>query len=280
MQVSVFEHCLKGSHSASDMLNLWVWSAALDNLRARKIDFGGLQEQPVDTVTVESAGGELSLVFKGEKVDGQIVSGPLSDTWKIDSSILQCKVRDGNPIRLGRGAASTTRFSDNINLSKMLITLEQWCVSQFRISKDCSKGAANWPQLHIWMAAERIVNACIPVRSEISRKLEASLRHLDTGGFFFVRRRGISISWYPFKYNHSSHQGCGASDSEGADAVWEGNWAAQGLPPSECYPVSGSQHPPRQNLPRHGVLRRGRPLQPHQQRYKGAIPLAQQVQAS
>ena len=53
---------------------------------------------------VESDGGRRSVVFKGEDMTGQAeVAGPLSDTWKIDSSILQCKVRNGAPIRLGKG---------------------------------------------------------------------------------------------------------------------------------------------------------------------------------
>ena len=54
-------------------------------------------------VTLEAARGEKAVAFKGEDLDQPAPGGSLSDTWKIESDILQCKVRDGAPIRLGRG---------------------------------------------------------------------------------------------------------------------------------------------------------------------------------
>lgn len=68
------------------------------------MDFNQLPDNTQDTVTVQSDGGSRSVVFKGEDMENQsVVIGPLSDTWKIESNILQCKVRNGVPIRLGRG---------------------------------------------------------------------------------------------------------------------------------------------------------------------------------
>ena len=56
-----------------------------------------------DTITVDSASGGKTIFFKGEDIDRTAHGGPLADTWKIESSILQCKVKDGAPVRLGRG---------------------------------------------------------------------------------------------------------------------------------------------------------------------------------
>lgn len=78
-------------------------TAALDHLKARKVDFNQMPSNSKDTVTVESASGRQTIFFKGEDADRSAHGGPLADTWKIDSSILQCKVKDGTPIRLGRG---------------------------------------------------------------------------------------------------------------------------------------------------------------------------------
>ncbi len=56
-----------------------------------------------DTELVDSAGGRKSVYFRGEDADQSVLGAPLSDTWKIESDILQCRVKDGVPIRLGRG---------------------------------------------------------------------------------------------------------------------------------------------------------------------------------
>lgn len=83
--------------------------AALDNLQARKVDFGQIQSGGRDTVTVETSEGYRSIIFEGEDLLDRGIAGPLSDTWKIESAILQCKLKDGQPIRLGRGTITSIR---------------------------------------------------------------------------------------------------------------------------------------------------------------------------
>lgn len=94
------------------------------------------------------------------------------------------------------------------------------------------------------------------------------------------RWRRLGIPWHSSQNDHSGYQGCRTAYLEGANALWKGDWAIEGLPPSKCHPVLGSQYSPRQDLPSHGVLPRGWPIQSHQQRYFWTISVAKKVMSS